>query len=292
VQLREDDRNTLADLESFYFTLPSGEFAPLKAIAEAHRGRSWSRIGRVDGVRTVTVRGDVDTRRANTASIVALMRTELAPELARRHAGVTLAFEGEAKEGRVTQQSILRALLIGLLGVFVLLSFQFRSYLEPLTVMAAIPLTLIGVVWGHWALGVDLSMPSILGFASLAGIAVNDSILLVLFLKEQRDRGADVLQACGEASRLRFRAILLTSLTTIAGLLPLLAERSLQAQVLIPLAASIAFGLMASTLLVLFVVPCLYAIFADLGWTRPPRSGAADFPAPSELSATSLRTEG
>ncbi len=115
-------------------------------------------------------------------------------------------------------------------------------------------------------MGVDVSMPSMLGFASLAGIVVNDSILLVLFLKIQLHAGQDMLAACREASRLRFRAILLTSLTTIAGLLPLLAERSLQAQVLVPLAISIAFGLLASTVLVLFVVPCLYAILADLKW--------------------------
>ena len=136
----------------------------------------------------------------------------------------------------------------------------------------AIPLSLIGVLWGHLLMGVDVSMPSMLGFASLAGIVVNDSILLVLFLKRQRDAGNDVLEACGKASRLRFRAILLTSVTTIAGLLPLLAERSLQAQVLIPLAVSIAFGLLASTILVLFVVPCLYAILADFGLTTPTTS--------------------
>ena len=165
----------------------------------------------------------------------------------------------------MTQQSMMRAMLVELIGVFGLLSFQFRSYLEPLTVMMAIPLALIGAFWGHWLMGVDVRMPSVLGFASLAGIVVNDSILLVLFLKMQRGAGQDILAACVEASRLRFRAVLLTSLTMITGLLPLLAERSLQAQVLIPLAISIAFGLLASTVLVLLVVPCLYAVLADVG---------------------------
>ncbi len=164
---------------------------------------------------------------------------------------------------------MLRAMLVGLLGVFAILSFQFRSFIEPITVMLAIPMALIGVLWGHLIMGVDFSMPSMLGFASLAGIVVNDSILLVLFLKAERDTGHDLLTACGQASRLRFRAILLTSLTTIAGLLPLLFERSLQAQVLIPLAVSIAFGLMASTVLVLFVIPSMYAILADFGLTTP-----------------------
>jgi multidrug efflux pump subunit AcrB len=127
---------------------------------------------------------------------------------------------------------------------------------------------------------IDLSMPSLLGFVSLAGIVVNDSILLILFLKMERERGANVLESAGRASRQRFRAIILTSLTTIAGLLPLLTERSLQAQVLIPLATSIAFGLMASTILVLLVIPSLYAILADIGLVAPVggRNGAITTP--------------
>jgi multidrug efflux pump subunit AcrB len=219
-------------------------------------------------MRTVTVRGDVDTRRANTANLLSQMQRELLTQLRDSHPGVLFEFEGEAKEARITQRSMMRGMAVGLIGVFVILSFQFRSYLEPFTVMMAIPLALIGVLWGHLLMGVDICMPSMLGFASLAGIVVNDSILLILFLKAERDQGHDVLTACGQASRLRFRAILLTSLTTIAGLSPLLFERSLQAQVLIPLAVSIAFGLMASTILVLFVIPCLYAIFHDFGLTR------------------------
>ncbi len=267
VQLRQQDQDTITDLESFYFTRQGGGQVPLSSVVEVHQDTGWSRIARIDGLRTVTVRGDIDTRSANTANLLGLFRRTLLPELRQRFPDVQISFEGEAKEAATTQQSMLRAMLLGLIGVFCLLSFQFRSYLEPLTVMLAIPLVLIGVFWGHLLMGVDFSMPSMLGFASLAGIVVNDSILLVLFLKMQRDAGHDVLAACSQASRLRFRAILLTSLTTIAGLLPLLAERSLQAQVLIPLAISIAFGLLASTVLVLFVVPCMYAIFFDLGWT-------------------------
>ena len=147
-----------------------------------------------------------------------------------------------------------------------LLSFQFRSYFEPLVVMAAIPFALIGVLWGHVIVGIDMTMPSTLGFASIAGIVVNDSILLVIFLKERRLQNTDILSAATSASRERFRAIMLTSLTTVAGLLPLIFETSLQAQVLIPMAVSIAFGIMTSTVLVLLVVPSLYAVLADLGF--------------------------
>ncbi len=270
VQYRPQDQDTLADFESFYLTAPTGEQIPLATVAEVWQDRGWSRIARVNGLRTVTVRGDVDTRNANTADLLGTFRRECLSELEHNHPDLRFEFEGESKEAATTQQSMMRGMAIGLLGVFVILSFQFRSYLEPLTVMIAIPLALIGVFWGHLLMGVDVCMPSMLGFASLAGIVVNDSILLVLFLKAERDQGHDVIAACGRASRLRFRAILLTSLTTIAGLLPLLSERSLQAQVLIPLAVSVAFGLMTSTVLVLFVIPCLYAIFTDFGWTTNP----------------------
>ena len=266
VRFRPADRDSLADLEYFDFTLPDGARVPLGAVATVETQRAWSRIARVDGLRTVTLRGDVDARLNNTMDLVGLTRRDFLADFQQRHPGIAVSFEGEPKEGVTTRLSILRGMLVGLLGVFILLSFQFRSYVEPLIVMAAIPLALIGVVAGHLLMQINLSMPSVLGFVSLAGIVVNDSLLLVLFLKMERQRGHDVLASAAQASRQRFRAILLTSLTTIAGLSPLLAERSLQAQVLIPLATSIAFGLAASTVLVLLVIPCLYAILNDFGW--------------------------
>lgn len=266
VRFRREDRDGLADLEDFHFALPQGGRVPLGAVAVVETQRGWSRIARVDRLRTVTLRGDIDTRLTNTMQLVAQLRNRFLPDFQRRHPGIAVTFEGEPKEGVTTRLSILRGMLVGLLGVFILLSFQFRSYVEPLIVMAAIPLALIGVVAGHLLMQINLSMPSVLGFVSLAGIVVNDSLLLVLFLKTARQQGGEALESAARASRQRFRAIILTSLTTIAGLLPLLAERSLQAQVLIPLATSITFGLMASTVLVLLVIPCLYAILNDLGW--------------------------
>jgi multidrug efflux pump subunit AcrB len=131
--------------------------------------------------------------------------------------------------------------------------------------MLAIPFALIGVVWGHGFMSVPISMPSLLGFIALGGVVVNDAILLVIFLKNARKEGLSTFEAASRASRERLRAVLLTSTTTIAGLLPLLFERSLQAQILIPLVISTAFGLMASTLLVLLVIPCMYLILGDLG---------------------------
>ena len=146
-----------------------------------------------------------------------------------------------------------------------LLALQFRGYLAPITVMAVIPTSLIGVIFGHWALGLDLTMPSMVGMASLFGVVVNDSILLVVFIREERAQGIPVSVAAKQAGRARFRPILLTSITTIAGLTPLLMETSLQAQILIPLAASLAFGLTSATLTALFLVPAIYCILDDFG---------------------------
>jgi multidrug efflux pump subunit AcrB len=273
VRLADADQDSLGDLDRFAVTLPGGRRVPLSLVAEVEASRGVSRIARVDGRRTVTVRGEVDARRANLNEILASTRRAFLPALLERYPGIEVSLEGEAEEQEETASSLRRGFLIGLLGVFVLLSFQFRSYVEPVIVMLAIPLALIGVIWGHLAMGLDLTMPSMLGFASLAGVVVNDSILLVAFVKlhAERDPETDVVTAARQASRDRFRPVLLTSLTTIAGLLPLLFEKSLQAQVLVPLVTSLAFGLMASTILVLLLVPSCYAILHDFGLTTVAR---------------------
>jgi HAE1 family hydrophobic/amphiphilic exporter-1 len=254
-----------SDLEGLRLPLPEGGHVPLPAVARLEEGRGWGRIARVDGERTVTVRGDVDYRLGNASQILSAFRERFAPGLAERHPGVSVALAGEAADSAETQGSMASGMLMGLLGVFLLLSFQFKSYLEPLVVMTAIPLSLIGVIWGHWLYDFPFTLPSMLGFISLSGVVVNDSILLIEFVKMARREGMDVFAAAAQASRARFRAVLLTSSTTIAGLLPLLAETSLQAELIKGLVISVSFGLMASTVLVLFVVPCLFAILGDLG---------------------------
>ncbi|MDH3593900.1 MAG: efflux RND transporter permease subunit [Rhodospirillales bacterium] len=277
VRLPAGDQDSLADLDYFAVTLPDGAQVPLATVAEIETGRGFARVARIDGRRTVTIRGDLDTRVANLNEVLADTRARFLPELARTFPGVEVSLEGETAEQEKTGGSLRRGLMAGLIGIFLLLSFQFRSYVEPLIVMLAIPLASIGVIWGHLVMGLEVSMPSILGFASLAGIVVNDSILLVNFVKLRAAEGAEAVDAARQASRDRFRPVLLTSLTTIAGLLPLLFERSLQAQVLIPLVTSLAFGLLASTVLVLIVVPVCYAILHDLGLTTVARAekGAA-----------------
>ncbi len=263
------DRSGLEALETFMVRLPDGGEVPLPGVAEIEPGRGWARINRIDDRRTVTIYGDVDVRVANTIDLIDRTRAEFLPRLQERYPGIEVAIEGQSQEASQTSRSIRTGFLVGLLGVFLVLAFQFRSYLEPLVVMLVIPFALLGAFWGHAIVGYDISMPSLVGAVSLAGIVVNDSILLVRFLKLRVAEGREVTEAARLASRDRFRAVLLTSLTTILGLLPLMAETSVQAQVLKPLVLSVVAGLVASTFLVLLVVPALYAILHDLGLARP-----------------------
>ncbi|WP_428624417.1 efflux RND transporter permease subunit [Sedimenticola sp.] len=265
VRLDADDRASLTDVEGFRITTASGDQVPLSTVAWIEESRGYSRILRVNGTRTVTISGDLDTRIANAREVINHTLAHFLPDLLSRYPGMQAAVEGQSKDTAKTGRSMLRSFAIGLVGIFILLSFQFRSYMEPLVVMSIIPLALIGVIWGHLLMGLSFTLPGIIGFTSLAGIVVNDSILLVEFIKLRVKEGHHIIEAAKTASRDRFRAVLLTSITTIAGLIPLLLEKSMQAQVLVPLATSIVFGLMTTTLLVLLVVPALFSILHDLG---------------------------
>ena len=267
LRLAPEDKDSLAEFERFPIRLADGGSVPLASVAVLESGRGYARIQRIDGRRTATVIASLDAERANANQVLNKFKQAALPAIVEAHPGLEVSFQGSQKEGGKTAASIARAFLFGLFGIYLILSFQFRSYSEPVIVMVTIPLALIGVFWGHFLLGHELTMPSMMGFVSLAGIVVNDSILLVQFIKHHIKEGLGVHQAAVMASRERFRAILITSLTTAAGLMPLLFETSKQAQILIPLVISIIFGIATSTLLVLFVIPSLYCILEDLGWT-------------------------
>ncbi|UPW20617.1 efflux RND transporter permease subunit [Agarivorans sp. TSD2052] len=263
VRLNKLQAGNLQSLANFPIVLNDGNQVPLSAVANIEYQRAYVRIQRINGLRTVTVMADVDSRKANTSEVMSLVQGEFLPTLVAKYSGLRIDFEGEAKESAKVGASLMKSFGIGIFGVFAILSFQFRSYLEPVIVLTVIPMALIGVLWGHFLLGHSLSMPSILGFISLAGIVTNDSILLVQYIRHHLDDGDDVYDAVVSASKERFRAVFLTSLTTAAGLLPLLLETSLQAQVVQPIVVSIVFGICASTLMVLFIIPAAYAILAD-----------------------------
>ncbi|MDM8547969.1 efflux RND transporter permease subunit [Candidatus Venteria ishoeyi] len=263
LRLAAHDRLMPDQLEQLTITSPKGELIPLTTIAEIEEVRGWARIHRVDGHRAITLQGDVQREIANAQELLTLAKAEIFPVLKTKYPEISIDIQGQSKESAKTGKSIVRNVLLGLIGVYMLLALQFRGYLAPITVMVVIPTALIGVIFGHWALGLDLTMPSMVGMASLFGVVVNNSILLVIFIRESRKQGATVQHAAKQAGRARFRPILITAITTIAGLTPLLLEQSLQAQILIPLAASLAFGLTSATLVALFLVPALYCILDD-----------------------------
>ena len=263
LRLAPGDRSNLADLERLSIVGPDNKLIPLPEVAGLEEARGWARVNRIDGRRTVTIQGDVDRDRANAQELLDTAKADIFPRLRERFPSIKIDIQGQSDESAKTGGSIVRNVMLGMIGVYMLLALQFRGYLAPITVMSVIPTALIGVVFGHMALGLDLTLPSIIGMASLFGVVVNDSILLVVFIRDERAAGVPVRQAARHAAIARFRPILLTSVTTIAGLTPLLLEKSLQAQILIPLAASLAFGLMSATLIALFLVPAIYCILDD-----------------------------
>jgi len=269
VQLAPEDKNNLQDLEQFRVYSANGTGIPVTSIVDFEKTRGYARIVRVDGMRSLTLTGNVNPTVTNTSEVINKLKRSFLPAFKKRHPDVVVKIRGSSERTSKTSGSMAKLFFVGIIGVYILLSFQFKSYTEPLTIMMAIPFALIGVIWGHIIMGISLSLFSLLGFVSLAGIVVNDSILLVEFVKQRHAEGISVVDAAKKASRERFRAVLLTSITTIFGLLPLLTETSLQAQMLIPIAISIAFGLMASTGLILVVIPCFYAIAHDFGLTAP-----------------------
>lgn len=263
LRLTAANRGDSSDLDGLSIIGRNGALIPLDVVVEVEESRGWARIYRVDGERAVTVQGDVQSEIANAQELLTLAGTQLFPKLQEKYPGLRVDIQGQSKESAKTGASIVRNVLLGMAGIYMLLALQFRGYLAPITVMSVIPTALIGVVFGHMALGLDLTLPSIIGMASLFGVVVNDSILLVVFIRDARAQGVAVPVAAKQAGRARFRPILLTSVTTIAGLTPLLTETSLQAQILIPLAASLAFGLTSATLIAIFLVPAIYCVLDD-----------------------------
>ena len=268
IRLAQNDRNSIEDLQYMKLRGPDGSLIPLSAVATIEQARGYARIHRVNGQRTVTIQASLDTGVANAQQIMTMLKTQVLPELKEKYPSVRFSSQGQDKETAETGTSLQTNLVIGLVGIYLILLFQFRDYPQPLAVILAIPMGLIGVVWGHVLMGLDLTMPSLVGFATLAGVVVNDNILLVGFIKERMREGMSIMEAGQQAARDRFRPIMLTSLTTLAGLLPLLTETSTQAQFLIPLVASLAFGLLTATVTSLLLVPAFFAFLDEIGLLR------------------------
>jgi multidrug efflux pump subunit AcrB len=269
VRLPDIERVTRADLNDFKIALPDGVTVPLSSIVTIDEARGWGGITRRNGLRTLTIAADVDGRIGNADAITAQLVDGFLPDLVSATPGLDFEVGGQAANSAETVASILRGFLIGLVGIYIVLSFQFRSYVEPIIVMITIPLAFLGVIWGHVLMGYNISMPSLVGAASLAGIVVNNAILLVGVINERRAAGLPAALAAGEAVRSRFRPIFVSVSTTIMGMAPLLFETSTQAQTLKPLVISVVFGLLAATVLILLVLPAFYAALEDIRPRKP-----------------------
>ncbi|RLU02771.1 MAG: efflux RND transporter permease subunit, partial [Ketobacter sp.] len=256
VTLPDNERNTTQTLEYFPVTLANGTTVPLSEVVQFRSRKGIEKLNHTNGALNVTVSADLDDRVGNANEIFADLNSGLFPDLKRRY-GVEIGLEGKAQDQQETISEMKIGMMIGLALIFIVLSWVFASYVWPIAVMTAIPLGLTGSLIGHLVMGKDLSMFSLMGLFGLSGIVVNDSIVLITFFGQLRDRGMNVHDAIVEAICARFRAVVLTSLTTVAGLLPILFETSLQAQFLIPMAISIVFGLAYGTFLILFFVPAM-----------------------------------
>jgi multidrug efflux pump subunit AcrB len=205
----------------------------------------------------------VDNAVANAEEIVIDVRNTVLADLVTDYPGLTYNLEGEEKERSESMGSMMRGFMLALLLIYTLLAIPFRSYLQPFIIMSVIPFGFVGAVIGHLIMGFNLSMLSIFGIVALTGVVVNDSLLLINFVNEKRREGTELTQAVVESAQRRFRPIVLTSLTTSLGLTPIILEKSLQAQFLIPMAVSLGFGILFATLITLLLVPALYVILED-----------------------------
>jgi len=259
-----EERRSLGNLENKRVRTAGGIAVPFSAAAEASLGRGYSTIQRTDRRRTINVTAEVDETRANANELLADITENILPPLLEDHPGVTYSLEGEQRDQSEALESLRSGFLLALLIIFALLAIPFRSYMQPLLVMGVIPFGIVGAIWGHVIMGLNLTILSFFGIVALTGVVVNDSLVLVDFINRLRRSGLTIQEAIREAGGARFRPIILTTVTTFAGLTPLLLERSLQARFLIPMAVSLAFGVVFATFITLILVPVSYQILEDV----------------------------
>lgn len=262
VRLPEQERISLAQLGAFLITAPGNKQVPLGQVAVLKPGQSPATIYRIDRYRTLNVTADIDKQSVNMTALTGDLESYLA-ELTAQYPGVSYSFEGEAKEQRQSFGSLELGLLFTLFAIYALLAIPFGSYGQPLVVMSVIPFGAIGAIAGHLLMGMDITMMSLLGMLALIGVVVNDSLVLVDFINNERKQGTPLYDALLQAGVVRFRPVMLTSLTTFIGLMPLLFERSTQAQFLIPMAVSLGFGILFATFITLILVPINYQVMAS-----------------------------
>jgi hydrophobic/amphiphilic exporter-1 (mainly G- bacteria), HAE1 family len=264
VRYPKDERRSLADFKEIRVRGDDGVERPITELAEITVTRGYSEINRLDQQRSITVLANLDPAETNTTDVINGLRADFVSKLAENYPAVGISWEGQQQQTRESLQSLFVGTALALLAMYVLLVLEFRSYLQPLLILAIIPFGAIGAIWGHRFMGLPMTLFSFFGLVALTGVVVNDSIVLIDFMNARVRGGVPIEQALREAGRRRLRPVFLTSLTTIGGLSPMLLERSFQAQFLVPMATSLAFGLMLSTVLVLFQIPIFYKLYLML----------------------------
>jgi len=263
VRLPEAERKNEYNVEELLILTPGGGEIPLREAATVTRGRAYTEINRADGRRVLNVTADVVPGAANATKVLEVLEGGFLPELMARHPGLTYSLEGEQRWQRESLDSLGTGLILALIVIYAMLAVAFRSYVQPIVVMSAIPFGLVGATLGHLIMGYDLSLMSMMGMVALSGVVVNDSLVLIHATNENREKGYTALESITAAGARRFRPILLTSLTTFCGLAPMIFETSVQAQFLIPMAISLGFGVLFVTFIALLLVPSLYMIVED-----------------------------
>jgi multidrug efflux pump subunit AcrB len=265
VRYTEDERRSLGALEDMRVRTAQGSEVPFALVAEVEEGRGYSTIKRADRQRVVNVTAAVDRSHTTADRVLAALRAGALPAILADYPGMSYSLQGQQREQARALGGLIRWFGIALFGVYALLAIPLRSYTQPFIVMSVIPFGLVGAVLGHLLVGVpNLSFMSVMGFVALSGVVVNASLVLVHAVNRLRAEGASTAEAARDGAITRFRAIFLTTVTTFAGLAPLIAARSMQAQFLIPMAVSLAFGVLVASGITLFVVPSLYVILEDL----------------------------
>ena len=264
VRYPRDQRRSLGDLEDMRIRTPEGAEVPFGQVAKVEGGRGYASIIRQDRRRIVNVTADLDQKTTNASEVLADLKVSAIPALLAEFPGLRISFEGEERDRMESMASLKSGFILALLGIFALLAVLFRSYAQPLIIMSAIPFGVLGAVLGHVVMGMDLTLLSMFGLVALTGVVVNDSLIMVDFINRTRKTGVPLTEAVLISGVRRFRPIVLTSLTTFAGLTPILLEKSLQARFLIPMAVSLGFGVLFATFITLVLVPVSYLVLEDL----------------------------
>ncbi|GIU40781.1 acriflavin resistance protein [Shewanella sairae] len=259
-----EQRRTVGHLENMLIRTPSGVAVPFSTVADLQLGDSYSSITRVDGRRAITINANADTNKVEPSKVVAEIQDDFLVQLQAKYPTISTSLDGGSADEQSALISLMQGFFFALFTIYALMAIPLKSYSQPLIIMSVIPFGMIGALFGHFILGLNMSILSLCGIVALAGVVVNDSLILVDFVNRARAEGHSIVRAAVDSGCYRFRAIILTSLTTFVGLVPILLEKSLQAQIVIPMAASLAFGILFSTVVTLVLVPLLYIILDDI----------------------------